>query len=100
MALDKAAVAHIAQLARIRLTEAELGPLAAELSQILTWVAQLDELDTAGVPPMASVAAAALPLREDRVTDGGCRDAILENAPGHISGAVGGGFFVVPKVIE
>ena len=49
MALDKAAVAHIAALARIRLAEAELEPLAAELSQILTWVEQLSEVDTAGV---------------------------------------------------
>ena len=57
MALDKATVAHIAALARIRLAEAELEPLAAELSQILTWVEQLNEVDTAGVAPMASVAA-------------------------------------------
>ena len=42
MALDKAAVAHIATLARIRLAEAELEPLAGELSQILHWVAQLN----------------------------------------------------------
>lgn len=99
MALDKAAVAHIAQLARIRLSEAELEPLARELSQILTWVEQLDELDTTEVAPMASVAGAALPMREDRVEDGNCREAILENAPGR-SGAAGRGFFVVPKVIE
>ncbi len=57
MALDRAAVAHIAALARIRLTEAELEPLAGELSQILTWVEQLNEVDTSGVAPMASVAA-------------------------------------------
>ena len=49
MALDKADVAHIAALAQIRLTEAELEPLAAELSQILSWVEQLGEIDTDGV---------------------------------------------------
>ena len=49
MALDKAEVAHIATLARIRLTETELEPLAAELSQILSWVEQLGEVDTDGV---------------------------------------------------
>ena len=49
MALDKAAVAHIAALARIRLKEEELEPLAAELSHILTWVEQLAEVDTAAV---------------------------------------------------
>jgi aspartyl-tRNA(Asn)/glutamyl-tRNA(Gln) amidotransferase subunit C len=95
MALDKAAVAHIASLARIRLSEAELEPLAAELSHILDWVEQLNEVDTNGVAPMASAAAASLPMREDRVTDGGCRDAILGGAPG-----VTRGFFTVPKVVE
>jgi aspartyl-tRNA(Asn)/glutamyl-tRNA(Gln) amidotransferase subunit C len=95
MALDKAKVAHIATLARIRLAEAELEPLADELSHILTWVEQLNEVDTSGVAPMASVAAATLPMREDRVADGGCRDAILGNAP-----RTARGFFVVPKVVE
>src|SRR5438270_12905726 len=81
MALDKAAVAHIAALARIRLSEAELEPLAAELSQILSWVEQLREVETDNVAPMASVAATRLPMREDQVTDGDCRDAILANVP-------------------
>jgi aspartyl-tRNA(Asn)/glutamyl-tRNA(Gln) amidotransferase subunit C len=95
MALDKAAVKHIAALARIRLAEAELEPLAGELSHILDWFEQLDEVDTTGVPPMASVAAARLPLRDDVVTDGGCREAILGNAP-----RAARGFFTVPKVVE
>jgi aspartyl-tRNA(Asn)/glutamyl-tRNA(Gln) amidotransferase subunit C len=95
MALDKAAVAHIASLARIRLAETELEPLANELSQILDWVEQLNEVDTTGVPPMASAAAASLPMRGDEVTDGGCRDAILGNAPRPARG-----FFTVPKVVE
>jgi aspartyl-tRNA(Asn)/glutamyl-tRNA(Gln) amidotransferase subunit C len=95
MALDKAAVAHIAALARIRLAEAELEPLAGELSQILTWVEQLNEVDTAGVAPMASVAATGLPMRDDAVADGGRREEILGNAPRTVRG-----FFVVPKVVE
>ena len=95
MALDKAAVARIATLARIRLSEAELDPLAGELSHILTWVEQLNEVDTTGVSPMASVAATALPMRDDKVTDGGCREAILGNAPREAKG-----FFAVPKVVE
>lgn len=95
MALDKAAVAHIATLARIRLSEAELEPLADELSHILTWVEQLNEVDTTGVAPMASAVAASLPMRDDAVTDGGCPDAILGNAP-----RAARGFFTVPKVVE
>jgi aspartyl-tRNA(Asn)/glutamyl-tRNA(Gln) amidotransferase subunit C len=95
MALDKATVARIAALARIRLSEAELEPLAGELSNILTWVEQLNEVDTSGVAPMASVAAARLPMREDKVADGGRREDILGNAP-----RTARGFFVVPKVVE
>jgi aspartyl-tRNA(Asn)/glutamyl-tRNA(Gln) amidotransferase subunit C len=95
MALDKTTVAHIATLARIRLSEAELEPLANELSHILTWVELLNEVDTTGAAPMASAAAASLPMRDDTVTDGGCRDAILGNAP-----RAARGFFTVPKVVE
>ena len=94
MALDKAAVAHIAALARIRLKE-ELEPLAAELSHILTWVEQLAEVDTADAAPMISVAAMRLPMRDDEVTDGNRRDEILANAPQAVRG-----FFAVPKVVE
>ena len=95
MALDKATVAHIAALARIRLSEAELEPLAEELSHILSWVEQLNEVDTTGVAPMASAASASLPMRDDAVTDGGCRDAILGIAP-----RAARGYFTVPKVVE
>jgi len=95
MALDKATVAHIATLARIKLTEAELEPLANELSHILSWVEQLNEVDTSGVAPMASASAAKLPMRDDTVTDGGCHEAILGNAP-----RAARGFFTVPKVVE
>ena len=93
--MDKAAVAHIAALARIRLTDAELEPLAAELSHILSWVEQLAEVDTADVAPMTSVAAMRLPMRDDKVTDGDRREAILGNAP-----QTAKGFFTVPKVVE
>jgi len=95
MALDRATVARIATLARIKLLEAELEPLANELSRILTWMEQLNEVDTSGVAPMTSVAAAGLPMREDRVTEGGRRQEILANAPRSARG-----FFVVPKVVE
>jgi aspartyl-tRNA(Asn)/glutamyl-tRNA(Gln) amidotransferase subunit C len=95
MALDKATVARIATLARIRLPEAEQEQLAGELTQILGWIEQLAEIDTTGVEPMSSVAAMTLPMREDVVTDGNCLDAILANAP-----ATAEGFFTVPKVVE
>jgi aspartyl-tRNA(Asn)/glutamyl-tRNA(Gln) amidotransferase subunit C len=95
MALDKATVARIATLARIKLPEAEQEHLAGELSHILTWIEQLNEVETSGVEPLASIAAADLPMREDVVNDGNCRDDILANAPAAV-----GGFFTVPKVVE
>lgn len=95
MSLDKSTVTHIARLARIRVPEDELDGLADELSNILTWIEQLDEVDTSAVPPMTSVVAVTLPRRRDEVTDGGCRDDILANAPQSRDG-----FFVVPKVVE
>ncbi|MDE0255019.1 MAG: Asp-tRNA(Asn)/Glu-tRNA(Gln) amidotransferase subunit GatC [Rhodospirillaceae bacterium] len=95
MALDTDTVRRIAHLARVRVPEAELEPLAAELSNILTWVEQLGEVDTETVPPMTSAVAVRLPMREDDVTDGGVPDAVLSNAP---DGAPG--FFAVPKVVE
>jgi aspartyl-tRNA(Asn)/glutamyl-tRNA(Gln) amidotransferase subunit C len=95
MALDKATVARIAMLARIRLSEDELEPLAAELSSIIGFVEALNEVDTEGVALMSSVVDIALPMRDDIVTDGNRRDAILGNAPGAT-----GHFFAVPKVVE
>jgi len=95
MALDRATVAKVATLARIRLEEAELEPLAAELSKILTFVEQLDQVDTTGVEPMASVVQMDLPQRADAVTDGGYPEKVLANGP-----RTENGFFAVPKVVE
>jgi aspartyl-tRNA(Asn)/glutamyl-tRNA(Gln) amidotransferase subunit C len=95
MAIDAATVRKVAHLARIRVEEARLEPLAAELSGILAWIEQLNEVDTEGVAPMASTEAVQLPMREDVVTDGGDPAKILANAPKSDRG-----FFVVPKVVE
>jgi aspartyl-tRNA(Asn)/glutamyl-tRNA(Gln) amidotransferase subunit C len=95
MSLDEATVARIARLARIAVPEAELQPLAGELSRILEWIEQLNEVDTAEVPPMTSVVATKLRLRADEVTDGGRADDILANAPARQDD-----YFVVPKVVE
>jgi aspartyl-tRNA(Asn)/glutamyl-tRNA(Gln) amidotransferase subunit C len=95
MAIDAATVRRVARLARIREPQERLEPLARELSSILGWIEQLDEVDTEGVEPMTSAVAAKLPMRDDVVTEGGDPDAILANAP-----AKADGFFVVPKVVE
>ena len=95
MSLDKATVARIAALARIRVPDEELDGLAEELSNILGWIEQLNEVDTEGVPPMSKATDQKLRWREDVVTDGGIADKVLANAPDARNG-----FFTVPKVIE
>ena len=95
MAIDAATVRKVAHLARIRVEEGKLEPLASELSGILAWIEQLNEVDTEGVAPMASTEAVKLPMRDDLVTDGGDPQAILANAP-----KADRNFFVVPKVVE
>lgn len=95
MSVDTATVAKIAALARIKLSDAEIAAMVPELNGILAWVEQLGEVDVSGVEPMTAVIPNTLRLRDDVVTDGGVRDAVLANAP-----AAQGGFFGVPKVIE
>ena len=95
MSVDKATVAKIASLARIRMSDEEVAAMVPELNGILGWVEQLGEVDVSGVEPMTAVIPNHLRLRDDVVTDGGIRDKVLANAP-----AAEHGFFGVPKVIE
>ena len=95
MSVDKDTVRQIARLARIRVPEDQLEPLAGELSNILGWIEQLNELDTEGVEPMTSVVAMQAPMRDDEVNDGGIPDQIVANAP-----AAADHYFAVPKVVE
>jgi len=95
MSVDTATVAKIASLARLKVSDADLAAMVPELNGILAWVEQLGEVDVTGVEPMTAVIPNHLRLRDDVVTDGGIRDAVLANAP-----APEHGFFGVPKVIE
>jgi aspartyl-tRNA(Asn)/glutamyl-tRNA(Gln) amidotransferase subunit C len=95
MKVDEATVRHIARLARIKVSAAEAKVLESELTGILQWVEQLDEVDTEGVEPMTSVVAVDMKKRPDEVTDGGYPEDIVRNAPERE-----GTFFVVPKVVE
>lgn len=94
MALDKEIVAHIAKLARLEIAESDLEVMSQELSQILSWIEQLEEVDIEGFEPMTSVVKMDLKVREDVVTDGDQADDIVANAPERNDH-----FFVVPKVI-
>jgi aspartyl-tRNA(Asn)/glutamyl-tRNA(Gln) amidotransferase subunit C len=95
MQVDDKVVRRIARLARIRITDEEASMLQGELSGILDWVKQLDEVNTADVEPMTCVVPIKLEMRKDEVTDGGKADAIVAGAP-----ATQDHYFVVPKVVE
>lgn len=82
------------------MSDAELDRMVPELNNILDWVEQLGEVDTANVEPTTAVIANALRLRADVVdadplTGGNMRERVLANAPDAEHG-----FFAVPKVIE
>jgi aspartyl-tRNA(Asn)/glutamyl-tRNA(Gln) amidotransferase subunit C len=94
MSLDKAAVTKIARLSRLAVSDAEKEHYVREISGILKWVEQLNEVNTDNVPQLTSVNNSALPWRKDEVTDGNQQEAILKNATNEH------GCFVVPKVIE
>lgn len=95
MSIDKDTARKVAHLARIEVAEDQLDALAVELSGILTFMEQLNEVDVEGIEPMTSVTPMALKRREDVVTDGGYPERILANAPDAREG-----FFAVPKVVE
>jgi len=87
-------VEHVAKLAKLNLTEVEKTLFGEQLSQILTFVEQLQEVSTEGIPPTASVADQESWLREDLPRGGLTQEQALSNAP-----EASEGFFVVPKII-
>jgi aspartyl-tRNA(Asn)/glutamyl-tRNA(Gln) amidotransferase subunit C len=95
MQVDEATVRRIARLARIKITDGEAQSLQKELSGILDWVKQLDEVDTSAVEPMTRVVAQDLQQRTDDVTDGEIASVVVANAP-----VTEDNFYVVPKVVE
>jgi len=87
--IDKNTILKIAKLCRIKISEQETEELSTQLSSILDWVEQLNEVDTNKVEPLSNISRAKLPLREDKSNE------ILKNAPEKLEN-----YFVVPKVVE
>ncbi len=81
MALTREQVAHIAELAKLHLTDEEIDKMARQLSEILDAAARLNELDTAAIPPTASVIPNQNVMRADEVTPSLTRAQVLANAP-------------------
>jgi len=95
MSIDTATARKVAKLARIRVEEADLPKLTEQLSGILGFMEQLNEVDVTGIEPMVSVTPMRLARRADVVTDGNIQGQVLANAPDAREG-----FFAVPKVVE
>ena len=95
MSIDIDTARKVARLARIRVEESDLPALAGELSGIVTFMEQLNEVDVTGIDPMVSVTPMRLKRRADVVTDGDIQKQVLANAPDAREG-----FFAVPKVVE
>ena len=98
MKITEKEVRYVAGLANLKLTEEEIGRMQADLDGILEHMAQLNEIDTDGVEPMAQVlfdAAETATLRADVPVEPLGNEAALANAA-----QSGAGYFKVPKVIE
>ena len=80
MKLDRAMVEHIAELAKLQLTEEEIDRYAEQLSDILAYAEKLQALDTDAIPPTASVLPLRNVLRPDEVAPSLPRDEVLANA--------------------
>jgi aspartyl-tRNA(Asn)/glutamyl-tRNA(Gln) amidotransferase subunit C len=92
--LSRADVEHVAHLARLGLTEAELSLLEGQLNHILDQYEKLAELDTDAIPPTAQTIELANILRDDVVRPSLPVEAVLANAP-----EAAGGYVVVPAVL-
>jgi aspartyl-tRNA(Asn)/glutamyl-tRNA(Gln) amidotransferase subunit C len=105
MGVSEQDVDRVAELANLELTRSEKAGMLRDLNSVLDYFAQLNELDTSSVPPMAQVAdqltvgsepqATTPHLRSDEVAPSLKRERVLAGAPD-----TDGTFFKVPKVIE
>ena len=93
--ISEAQVEHVAQLARLALSDEEKQRLTEQLNAILTYMEQLNEVPTAGVEPTAHVLELVNVFRDDMVRQTLSADAALANAP-----ETAQHFFVVPRIVE
>ena len=93
--IDPDQVRRIARLARINLTPEELDQFASQLSDVLDYVDQLNELDTDGVEPTTGPLKISNVFRQDQAVRSLSSEQALANAP-----RTHGDFFAVPKVLE
>ncbi len=95
MKIDREALHKIAHLARLEIKKEDEAALMESLSETLTWVTKLDEIDTEGVEPLTSMSKEVNALREDIPNNALQRESGLKNAP-----STDGEFFKVPKFLD
>ena len=95
MSLDLDEVRRIAHLARIEITNDEAQHALAQLVDIFAMIERMQAVDTTGIEPMAHPLGGSQRLRDDVVTAGDQREAVLVNAPAQL-----GGLYIVPRVVE
>ena len=95
MKIDKNTTLKIAKLSRIKIDDSEVEELSLQLSAIVDWVEQLNEVNTDNVEPLSNVSMAKLPLRKDIENNDDNSKDILSNAPDKLEN-----YFAVPKVVE
>ena len=94
MSIESRDVLGVAHLARLHLPDDDVGRIADELSAILAFIAQMNEVDTGGLTPMAHPLDMTQRLRADVVTEPDRREELQAHAP-----AVRDGLYLVPRVI-
>ena len=95
MKIDKNTTLKIAKLSRIKIENSEVDELSSQLSAIVDWVEQLNEVNTENIEPLSNVSIAKLPLRKDVEDKNDNSKEVLSNAPDKLEN-----YFVVPKVVE
>lgn len=95
MRIAKETVDHVANLARLNLSEEDKAEMTEKLNSILDYMEKLNELDTTGVQPTAHVIPIKNVFREDKVRESLTLEETLKNAPDR-----DGNFFRVPRIIE
>ena len=88
-------VAYVTHLARIHLSDAEKAQMSAQLKNILSYVAKLNELDVSSVEPTAHATPLSNVFRKDEVRPSIDPAKVLNNAPEQARG-----LFIVPKIVE
>lgn len=95
MAIDNETVRRVAFLSRLKVEDEKIEATKSEFNKILAWIDELNEVNTDNVEALISVNDTTLRMREDEVTQGNCKDEILQNAP-----SAEYDYFAVPKVVE